>query len=304
MENQIIYHKSDLDGVFSAAIAAIALKRMGAKEEEITFNGWTYGNEVPELKEGSEIYILDLTLPDMESVVREAIGKGSSITWIDHHKTAIETYKDSIVSMIKGIRRIGTAAVGLTYEFFFGVKTIVPKFVDYLSRYDVWRSEDRDWEDVIGFQYYVRAKVGLDVGRAMELFNSEGYSNETKPHVETGKLILGYIGGKNKNEILSYAFKGKVDGMNAVFMNTTEFNSTTFNSAITEDVEVVVPFCILPDGKVRLSLYYVGSREDGDISGIAKSFGGGGHAKAAGFQLDFDSDKFQDMIKNHRLQIS
>ena len=283
------------------AIAAIALKRMGAKEEEITFNGWTYGNEVPELKEGSEIYILDLTLPDMESVVREAIGKGSSITWIDHHKTAIETYKDSIVSMIKGIRRIGTAAVGLTYEFFFGVKTIVPKFVDYLSRYDVWRSEDRDWEDVIGFQYYVRAKVGLDVGKAMELFNSEGYSNETKPHVETGKLILGYIGGKNKNEILSYAFKGKVDGMDAVFMNTTEFNSTTFNSAITEDVEVVVPFCILPDGKVRLSLYYVGSREDGDISGIAKSFGGGGHAKAAGFQLDFDSGKFQNMIKNHTL---
>lgn len=301
MKYQIIYHKSDLDGVFSAAIAAIALKRMGAKEEEITFNGWTYGNEVPELKEGSEIYILDLTLPDMESVVREAIGKGSSITWIDHHKTAIETYKDSIVSMIKGIRRIGTAAVGLTYEFFFGVKTIVPKFVDYLSRYDVWRSEDRDWEDVIGFQYYVRAKVGLDVGKAIGLFNSEGYSNETKPHVETGKLILGYIGGKNKNEILSYAFKGKVDGMDAVFMNTTEFNSTTFNSAITGDVEVVVPFCILPDGKVRLSLYYVGSREDGDISGIAKSFGGGGHAKAAGFQLDFDSDKFQDMIKNHTL---
>lgn len=301
MKYQIIYHKSDLDGVFSAAIAAIALKRMGAKEEEITFNGWTYGNEVPGLKEGSEIYILDLTLPDMESVVREAIGKGSSITWIDHHKTAIETYKDSIVSMIKGIRRIGTAAVGLTYEFFFGVKTIVPKFVDYLSRYDVWRSEDRDWEDVIGFQYYVRAKVGLDVGKAMELFNSEGYSNETKPHVETGKLILGYIGGKNKNEILSYAFKGKVDGMDAVFMNTTEFNSTTFNSAITGDVEVVVPFCILPDGKVRLSLYYVGSREDGDISGIAKSFGGGGHAKAAGFQLDFGSDKFQDMIKNHTL---
>lgn len=301
MEYQIIYHKSDLDGVFSAAIAAIALKRMGAKEEEITFNGWTYGNEVPELKEESEIYILDLTLPDMESVVREAIGKGSSITWIDHHKTAIETYKDSIVSMIKGIRRIGTAAVGLTYEFFFGVKTIVPKFVDYLSRYDVWRSEDRDWEDVVGFQYYVRAKVGLDVGKAMELFNSEGYSNETKPHVETGKLILGYIGGKNKNEILSYAFKGKVDDMDAVFMNTTEFNSTTFNSAITGDVEVVVPFCILPDGKVRLSLYYVGSREDGDISGIAKSFGGGGHAKAAGFQLDFDSDKFQDMIKNHTL---
>lgn len=301
MRYQIIYHKSDLDGVFSAAIAAIALKRMGAKEEEITFNGWTYGNEVPGLKEGSEIYILDLTLPDMESVVREAIGKGSSITWIDHHKTAIETYKDSIVSMIKGIRRIGTAAVGLTYEFFFGVKTIVPKFVDYLSRYDVWRSEDKDWEDVIGFQYYVRAKVGLDVGKAIELFNSEGYSNETKPNVETGKLILGYIGKKNENEVLSYAFKGKVNGMNAVFMNTTEFNSTTFNSAITEDIEVVVPFCILPDGKVRLSLYYVGNREDGDISGIAKSFGGGGHAKASGFQLDFDSDKFQNMIKNHTL---
>lgn len=301
MEYQIIYHKSDLDGVFSAAIAAIALKRMGAKEEEITFNGWTYGDEVPELKEESEIYILDLTLPDMESIAKEVIGKGSSITWIDHHKTAIETYKDSIVSMIKGIRRIGTAAVGLTYEFFFGIKTLVPKFVDYLSRYDVWRSEDRDWEDVIGFQYYVRAKVGLDVGKAMELFNSEGHSNETKPRVETGRLILEYISGKNKNEISSYAFKGKVDGMDAVFMNTTEFNSTTFNSAITEGIEVVVPFCILPDGRARLSLYYVGSREDGDISGIAKSFGGGGHAKAAGFHLDFDSDKFQDMVKNHTL---
>ena len=61
-------------------------------------------------------------------------------------------------------------------------------------------------------------------------------------------------------------------------------------------IKALMPFCIMPGGKVRFSLY--ACVKDCEVS---KKFGGGGHAGAAGFVIDVSSDQFKDFLENHKL---
>ena len=61
-----------------------------------------------------------------------------------------------------------------------------------------------------------------------------------------------------------------------------------------------MPFCIMPGGKVRFSLYAC-VKDSVDCCEVSKKFGGGGHAGAAGFVIDVSSDQFKDFLENHKL---
>lgn len=90
-----------------------------------------------------------------------------------------------------------------------------------------------------------------------------------------------------------------------VAMNTTEFSSKVFDS-LTPDwldgrkIKALMPFCIMPSGKVRFSLYEC-VEDSADCCEVSKRFGGGGHAGAAGFVIDVSSDQFKDFLENHKL---
>lgn len=95
------------------------------------------------------------------------------------------------------------------------------------------------------------------------------------------------------------------NGVKVVAMNTTEFSSKVFDS-LTPDwldgrkIKALMPFCIMPGGKVRFSLYEC--VEDGvDCCEVSKRFGGGGHAGAAGFVIDVSSDQFKDFLESKKL---
>lgn len=61
-----------------------------------------------------------------------------------------------------------------------------------------------------------------------------------------------------------------------------------------------MPFCIMPGGKVRFSLYAC-VKYSVDCCEVSKRFGGGGHDGAAGFVIDVSSDQFKDFLENHKL---
>lgn len=101
------------------------------------------------------------------------------------------------------------------------------------------------------------------------------------------------------------SFEAYVDEVKVVAMNTTEFSSKVFDS-LTPDrldgrkIKALMPFCIMPGGKVRFSLYEC--VEDGvDCCEVSKRFGGGGHAGAAGFVIDVSSDRFKDFLESKKL---
>jgi len=111
--NICIYHGVDLDGYCSAAI----WKRVHPDGELI---GMNYGDDVPwERLEGQIVTVVDFCLQpwtDMERLHRHA----RELTWIDHHKSAIQSWKDVGCPYIRGARDVTKAACELTWEFYRG----------------------------------------------------------------------------------------------------------------------------------------------------------------------------------------
>lgn len=286
----IIYHRSDLDGVASAAIAKSYYEEHGYK---VILNGWTYGDNLL-FDYADSMFIADVSFGEKhEEILHKWVDDDRNVTWCDHHKTAIFNQDGSpTCSFVPGIRKIGKAACELAWEYLYPEKD-VPELIQYLSAYDVWDKNRYDWEDVIRLQYGVRALVGLDVESMKPIVFGDQDINR---YIDLGKVILSYISEKNKNECTSYSFEGKVMGRPAIFMNTLEFNSTTFDSVYDElKYDVMVPFALLPNNKVRFSLY--STKSDVDCSAIAKEFGGGGHYGAAGFVIDAGDSVFLEFLK-------
>lgn len=283
---KVIYHSVDLDGVASAAIARVALEREGIYPELAPYN---YGQPMPVVTNADRVYMLDVSLgPTTVEVLNQWVGNGIDVTWIDHHKTVME-YEGQ--DSIPGIRKVGEAACSLTWKHF-NPGVPVPLYIDLLAAYDIWDHETYDWLKVMYYQYGMRARVGLSVAGMANLIRR--MAKETRigkamdfvmDTTSNGEAILHYIARKNAGELDRFAFTATVSGYRALCMNTTEFNSTTFDSMWDEnELDLMMPFCWDGSGGFcRCSLY---TTKDGvDCAAIARSFGGGGHAKAAGFQL-------------------
>lgn len=284
--NACIYHEADLDGVMSAAIVKRYSKEKGESIDLIPYN---YGKEIPDVNKYDKVFVVDVSFGKRTMFLfMEWREKGIDVVWIDHHKSAIdEAGLDA--SIIKGKRRVGAAACELTWEYLFD-DIRAPMIVQLLGAYDVWDHDRFEWSDTLAFQYGMRGHVGLNPKVALDLLERlyDDKTNENKfveIMIENGKIIIEYIYEKNKGEIGMFSFVAEIAGHKAVCMNTTEFNSTTFESIYDPNIhDMMMPFCW--NGRFfRCSLYT--TKKDLDCSAVARSVspGGGGHKQAAGFQL-------------------
>lgn len=298
--NACIYHEADLDGVMSAAIVKKYFKEKGEGIDLIPYN---YGKEIPDVSKYDKVFVVDVSFGKRTIFLfMEWREKGIDVVWIDHHKPAIdEAGLDA--NIIKGKRRVGTAACELTWEYLFDDQP-TPYMVELLSAYDVWDHDRFEWSDVMAFQYGMRGHVGLDPKVALDLLEAlcEDRDNEmrfVRLMIGNGETIIEYIYEKNKGETEMFSFEAEIAGHKAICMNTTEFNSTTFESIYDPNIhDLMMPFCW--NGRFfRCSLYT--TKEDLDCSAVARSVspGGGGHRQAAGFQLPVE--EMMEFLKNRKL---
>lgn len=289
----VIYHKSDFDGIFCREIA----RRFLPGAELI---GWEYGEPTPEVPADAQLYILDLSVPDLMA--------HPGLVWIDHHKTAIEQYP----ATIPGYRIDGVAACRLAWQWFTKDHTDpvvqylgLPAKEDYVDRkvnepfavrlageYDVWDKRDPN-ADL--FQHGLRSKELTERIWQMLL------SNEVDPLVQgTGKdytdseLAVSHLlhGGRclayakeqeNKAIIGKNGFTIRWEGLTFLACNAAQYNSHLFTAGIKPEHEGLLGFCLRSNGKWTVSLYGVPHRPDVDLSVIASKYGGGGHKQACGF---------------------
>lgn len=219
--------------------------------------------------------------------------KGIDVVWIDHHKTAIDDMRDYEV---KGKRCIGTAACELTWEYLFDdIET--PNVVELLSAYDVWDHDRFEWSDVMAFQYGMRGYCGLDVDMAAKVM--DGDHDFIYDMIRNGEAILEYIVEKNRGEMKMFSFEADIFGYKAICMNTTEFNSTTFESMYNpKRHDLMMPFCW--NGRFFRCSFYT-TKEEVDVSALARKAypGGGGHKAAAGFQLS--AEDMMEFLKTRKM---
>jgi oligoribonuclease NrnB/cAMP/cGMP phosphodiesterase (DHH superfamily) len=225
-----------------------------------------YNKEFPfdEIEKDEEVFILDFSL-QKEGDFGRLLEKTMNVTWIDHHKTAIDKHENKGNTPLDGIRRNGVAACELTWEYFFGIHNM-PMIVSLLGDYDTWT--------LAGIKLY-------DTRPASEMWplwfaNANGESERLR---QDGLVVNTYQAKQNKGIVETLSFFVDFEGFKVVACNTSNRSSMVFDSVDESKYDIMAPFAY--DGKRwTVSLY---TKKDIDVSEIAKKYGGGGHKQAAGF---------------------
>ena len=257
------------------------------------------------IRVGEQIYIVDYSVSPDE--MRQLLKITTDVTWIDHHKTAIEKY-DDFEHDIRGLRYDGIAACMLTYCYLFrmtdrGFGEIEP--FDILMTYDapVFTKLIADW-DVWKFDYgdntrkFITAFNCYDFrpeSREWDKFFYTGFCNDPTFEtelIEEGAAMIKYRDSWAKSYLERFGFETEFEGLKCFAVNLGNCNSEYFKSLSEGKYDVFMPFAFNGE-KWTVSMYSTTH----DISGICKKHGGGGHAKAAGFtcvELPFLAKRSED----------
>jgi len=288
----VIYHRADFDGLFCREIARKFLPTAD-------LIGWDYGDPVPDpsvVSAEDQLYMLDISI--------DGLMGHPNLTWIDHHKSAIEKYP----ATIRGYRIDGVAACRLAWQWFnrnhhdsignlpplptkerFVERTVYePAAVQLAGEYDVW---DKRNPDADTFQFGLRS-VTLEEHDWNHLLNNAVHPDSLdtwslcRALLCNGRLLQRYQQEQDKSVVERLAFLVEFEGLKFLALNSARCNSLTF-AAI--DVPATGHDALLGfrwDGNVwTVSLYHAQHRTDLDLSQIAVKYGGGGHRGACGFRI-------------------
>ncbi|MBQ7304562.1 MAG: hypothetical protein IJW75_06595 [Alphaproteobacteria bacterium] len=267
-----IYHIADHDGKGSAAIVKSVYP-------EIELMGLNHDMEIPfeEIEKHDKIVVCDISLP-VDFMFK--LSKEKDFVWIDHHVSVIEQYenvlKNENLEPIKGIRRVGTAAMILTWEYFYPDKDL-PLGIILFGLNDIFDLKDKR---VRAFEYAMQA---IGVNRPTDKVWREIIEDkmDIPAMVEKGKAILSYIRNRNFRLVRAEAFVSEFEGYKCICANIPQGYSEFYDSLDNiKDYDVMINFFMNKKNCWNLSFYT--AKEDIDVSKLAEKFGGGGHAKAAG----------------------
>jgi len=275
-----LYHRSDLDGQCSGAIYVAA-----QKDDDYVLTPIDYGDPICwDQLIGADVTLIDFSL-QLWSEFERLFKTAKSVLWIDHHRSAIEEYRQSESSgpccPIVAVLDENKAACELAWEYYFRTKNM-PQAVRLLGRYDLWRHED---ERVKPFQYGLRP-YSLDPlnGNDRHLWKSFlSATCDVDMYVAQGETILRYQDKQDAQAVAKNWFDLTWEGRRWQACNRLGRGSTFFDSVWAPIYDGMLSF--FWDGQRRLwEIGLYSHRKDIDCGSIAKRHGGGGHPGAAGFR--------------------
>lgn len=274
-----IYHSRDLDGYTSGFI----VKR---KYPEAKLIGYDYGKPIPwdQIPAGEPVIMIDVSL-GMTDMLKMALHSGD-FTWIDHHISAINEFNATVWPReMKAVLENGISACEGGWKYLFPNEPM-PEAIKLLGEYDTWRNQDKErWEQkILPFQFGMRMYCSSPETFPFQIVE-QGGKLIVNNIIEEGLTVLKYQAQVNEKACHG-SFEIEFDGLRAICLNGGGFNSDVFKSVYNpEKHDVMIPFYF--NGKEKfwtVSLYT--THEHVDCSVIAKAHGGGGHKKAAGFQVE------------------
>lgn len=249
----------------------------------------TYAKPFPmnAIRNNEQIYIVDYSISPDE--MRQLLEITKNVTWIDHHKTAIEKYQ-GIEHEIRGVRYDGVAGCMLTYcyihhmtqrgegdiiPFDISMMNYAPKFTKLIADWDVWKFEYGD-----DTRYFITAFNAFDFepeSKMWDVFFSFPH-DACKDFVQNGIIMTVFRDGWAEDYI-KLGFETVFEDVKCFALNLGHCNSEYFKSLPDGKYDILMPFVY--DGNLyTVSLY----SKTVDVSEIAKKYGGGGHKGASGFQ--------------------
>jgi uncharacterized protein len=271
----IIYHNNCPDG-FCAAV--IAHKRY----PEAVLMPRDHGLEPPyEEVAGKDVLVLDFSWGTREQNL-ELARRAKSFRILDHHKTA-QAVLEGLDFATFDMNRSGA---GLTWDYIFGKNSEFaelstspmgkprPWYVDYVEDRDLWRKVLPNTDEVNAYIMTLPYDlVSWEVLVAMKTYEEAAFKGRgALAHIEH------YV-----REALPHGQKGVLAGYPALIVNALYMNISEVAGELAKLCDGIgIGYFERGDGIMQFSLR---SRNDVDVSAIAKLLGGGGHKNAAGFQL-------------------
>jgi oligoribonuclease NrnB/cAMP/cGMP phosphodiesterase (DHH superfamily) len=301
MNRFVIYHADCPDGFCAAWVVAMAMPP--DELAEMRFVPAHYGDPLPDGIDGAEVIVLDFSYPLEQSL--ELRRRAAAFWQLDHHKTAEEGHRE--IADNKGfIFDQSRSGARLAWDHFACGSAIRESFYGYDARNDrhwlVEYVQDRDlWKWELEGSRAVSAAIGALPMRGSQDFEAwrDFADRGVSQALHAGEQILA-ANERYVEKTAARAGRAVIHAPDCPVPNGASVdcvanspcpvipivNTTHLTSDVLEKLVVGHPFAVgwfqTADGVFHYSLR---SALDGsDVSAIAKSFGGGGHPHAAGFE--------------------
>lgn len=258
----VIYHKGCNDG-FGAAFAAWLT--LGDRAQYVPAQ---YGDSPPDVT-GKSVLIADFSYR-RDDLLRMA-ESAKSILVLDHHKSAMEDLQGLSFARFD----VSCSGAMLTWEFFHPDEH-PPMLIRYIQDRDLWQWRLPDSREF---------SAGLmGVPHTFEAYNGCMRDSAVRSLINTGTAIVGYT-DREVERICKHAAARRLRA--APHLTCRVVNSGVLQSEVGDrlcrDADVAVVWNM--DHRTQTWRVSMRSREGVDLTGIARSYNGGGHARAAGFSL-------------------
>jgi len=256
----VIYHANCTDG-FGAAYAA--WKLLGDRAE---YYAAKHGEKPPDVT-GRNVVVLDFSYDN--ATTKRLMKEAKGFLIIDHHKSAVVELHDVSCTRFD----MNHSGAMLAWKFFHPGKE-APRMIKFIEDRDLWR-----WE----IPYSKEFSAAFDmVPYDFEEFDKYLDDSAVDNAQERGAYILAY--SKTViSKIAKQAVPRKMGGKDILVVNSSHWMSE-IGAALSPKCDFAVIWYYDHDTRqVKASLR--AHHEDADVSEVAKHYGGGGHRKAAGFNL-------------------
>jgi oligoribonuclease NrnB/cAMP/cGMP phosphodiesterase (DHH superfamily) len=251
------------------------------KPNTIEFHGMKYGDDIPPINNRHLIFI-DFSLKRDEMI--ETSKFASSITVLDHHKTAEENLKDIEPEMqcdTKIVFDMNRSGCEIAWDYFFENEE-GPKVLANIADRDLWQFKLPNTKAissaVFSYEYTFENWDNLMNPDNYNQLVSDGKAIERKHMKDVVELFNNSMVPRNI----------EVDGklFRVPTFNVPYFHSSELGHYAMEKMDIPFALCwqVNDTGLYKYSLRSIDEKED--VSVIAKHFGGGGHRNAAGFESE------------------
>ncbi len=296
----LIFYHPDADGITAAAIVRHTLQQRyaGVRFEYIRHGYLCEDRRLLELHSDghTQIWAVDISFR-LETTRRLQCAFGSDFVWIDHHISALEAWRATGWTNPAGIRDSAHSAAWLTWHHLFAAPA--PLAVTWADKYDQWQ-QDAEWKTrTCPWQLVVTRRFSTPERFDLRVFSDERLLETYlrrygRPMFAYEQHLRSREAGAMQTVILS------LDGKDyrLLFLNSSLRDSQTLAAwhRLHPEVEAdgYLVGQLVPPLHWKLSLY-TAAGSGINAARIARRFGGGGHASAAGFTLSLSD--FEKYIK-------
>ncbi len=282
----VIYHGSCADGFTAAWVMRKYFREQypNLATNEPEFHAGMYQTDPPDVRD-RDVYMVDFSYK--RPVVEKMLSVAKTITWIDHHKSAIEDLdglKDRYDNFFPYVTTERSGA-GLAWEWCYGEEE-PPYVLKHVEARDLWKFLPRTREVtavVFSYEYTFEnwdTLMGMEGTTAETILLVQGESIERKHHKDVAEL--------NK----ACAFRMNIGGHNVPVVNVPYTLGSDSANRLCQGEPFAAYFYFKPNG-VEFGLR---SSEKGlDVSAVAVLYSGGGHRNSSGFRVPFE--KFAEMME-------